>query len=69
MLDESKKLFKISKQISHKTKGIINLEDLLNNARKKLSYRIDEIIFLIDDLIKNELLIPIYPEKLEEQLT
>ena len=69
MLDESKKLFKISKQISHKNKGIINLEDLLNNAKNKLSYRIDEIIFLIDDLIKNELLIPIYPAKLEEQLT
>ncbi|TFG27861.1 MAG: hypothetical protein EU532_06510 [Promethearchaeota archaeon] len=69
VLEESKKLYKIAKHISHKPKRIINLEDLLNSAHKKMNYRIDEIIFLIDDLIKNELLIPIYPEKLEEQLT
>ena len=69
ILEESKKLYKIAKHISHKPKRIINLEGLLNIANKKMNYRIDEILFLIDDLIKNELLLPIYPEKLEEQLT
>ena len=69
MLDESKKLFSIAKNISRKTKKIINLEDLLHNAKQKLDYNTDEIIYLMNDLIENEFLIPIFPEKIEEQFS
>jgi len=69
ILEESKKLLNLAKHISRKAKKIINLEDLLHDAKEKLNYDTDEIIYLINDLIENELLIPIFPEKMEEQFS
>lgn len=66
---ESKKIFNISKHLARKAKKVINLEDLFNEAKGKLNYNDDDIIFFITDLIKDEILIPIFPDKMEEQLT
>ena len=65
--DESKKLYGIAKHIAKKK--ILMLEDLLHDSKEKLNYNTDEIIYLINDLIENELLIPIFPEKMEEQFS
>lgn len=69
ILEESKKLLNLAKHLSRKSKKTINLEDLLYYAEEKLDYNTDEIIYLISDLIENELLIPIFPEKIEEQFS
>ncbi len=66
IIEESKKMLNLAKHISRKAKKIINLEDLLHDAKEKLNFNTDEIIYLINDLIENEFLIPIFPEKMEE---
>jgi hypothetical protein len=67
IIEESKKMFSLAKRISRKGKKIINLEDLLHAAYEKFDYNTDEIIYLINDLIEKEILIPIFPEKMEVQ--
>lgn len=68
LIEESKKLFKIAKRFSKRSKKILNLEEFFNYTKKKLNYSIPEIMFLMDDLIKNELLIPIHPIIIENQI-
>ncbi len=69
IIEESKKMFNLAKHLSRRTKKIISLEDLLHDAEEKFDYNTNEIIYLISDLIENELLIPIFPEKIEEQFS
>lgn len=65
-IEGSKKLINLAKHLSRKSKKIISLKDLLYDAKEKLDYNTDEIIYLINHLIENEYLIPIFPEKVEE---
>ena len=69
IIEDSKKILNLAKHLSRKAKKIINLEDLLHDAEEKFDYNTDEIIYLISDLIENELLLPIFPEKIEEQFS